>query len=243
MKTIDVYALPKFVEPDRMKGASCAVIDVLRATTSMICAIASGATEVVPVLDIELAKQLRAEEPSGNTVLCGERKGIRIDGFDLGNSAQDFTPQHVAGKTLVFTTTNGTVAIHAARSAARIYLAALVNARAVVERLKDEDRVVILCSGTDGMETGEDLLVAGCLVSRLCEIHPDSSLNAVAKRVRTLWESLPPDTVIDYFRQSGGGRNLIKLGLGADIEDAAQLDMIDLAPQLDPETMRYTKRN
>lgn len=270
MPQIDVYPLPSLVDPARIKGSTAVVIDTLRATTSMICAAAAGAVEIIPLLDIDEAKRLKNEAPDGTVLLGGERKGVRIDGFDLGNSPESFTPEVVAGKTLIFTTTNGTVALHAARPADRILLASLVNATAVVKELstasKSRSNIVILCAGTNGEATEEDLITAGCLVHRLCKLENTSNdssandpweLNFYARHVKELWEACFLTTfnvdgvkrieefasyqmLVELLRQSRGGKNLVELGLDADIAFAARIDLIKVVPELDPKTMKIS---
>jgi 2-phosphosulfolactate phosphatase len=244
MSSIYVYSLPSSAEAERLQGSACVVIDVLRATTVLAYALAAGVKEIVPLLDIDQARQWKT---GNHVILGGERKGLPIEGFDLGNSPQHYTPEKVGGKTLVFTTTNGTVAMHAAQSARSIYLAALVNADAVARRLQNEENITILCAGTCGEETEEDLLLAGCLVNRLIR-NKHHRLNDTAESVRRCWSNAldagaDVDKVIELLHQSRGGQNLIKLGLEADIVASAQLDSINVVPQLNPQTMRITSES
>jgi 2-phosphosulfolactate phosphatase len=125
-RQIDVYLLPALVDPVELEGKAVVVIDVLRATTTIVHALAAGTSEVAPCEEIEDAKKLAATLGS-KAVLSGEREGLPIPGFDLGNSPAEFTRDRVAGKTLVFTTTNGTRAMHRCRHAARVLLGAFVN--------------------------------------------------------------------------------------------------------------------
>ncbi len=245
MKSIDVYPLPSLFEPQDLKGTCAVVIDVLRATTTTLFALASGAEKVVPLLDVNEALQRKADAPPGSVVLGGERRGVRIDGFDLGNSPESFSPEVVNGKTVLFTTTNGTVAMHAARFAEPIFLACLANAAAVVETLSRFDRISIVCAGTDGEPTEEDLFAAGCLTERL-QRHSGYAfrLNVQATTAMELWsrsfslarvvgeEKIPVEALAQVLRRSRGGSNLMELDLGADILTASRLDSIDLVPRL-----------
>ena len=241
MKTIDVYPLPVLFDAEELQGTCAVVIDVLRATTTALFALASGAERIVPLLEVDEALRRR----DVNTILGGERGGVRIDGFDLGNSPESFTPETVAGKMVLLTTTNGTVAIHAARFAKPVLLACFMNAAAVVEMLSRFHRICIVCAGTDGEPTEEDLLLAGCLTERLQRLSEYAyQLNVQATTVMELWrrsfslrrilgqEAIHPETLAQILRRSRGGSNLIQLGLGADILTAARIDSIDLVPQL-----------
>ena len=240
MKTIDVYPLPVLFEAGELRGTCAVVIDVLRATTTSLFALASGAERIVPLLDVDDALRRRG----GSTVLGGERGGIQIAGFDLGNSPESFTPEIVAGKTVFFTTTNGTVALHAARFAEPVFLACFMNAAAVVETLSRLDRISLVCAGTDGDVTEEDLLLAGCLTERLQRRSEYGyRLNVQATTAMELWrgsfslrrilglEVVLPEALAQVLRRSRGGSNLMRLGLGADILTAARIDSIDLVPQ------------
>ena len=115
--TLNVYALSKLVEPAELAGATAVVIDVLRAGTTIVYALAAGAEQVVPCLEVADARAMVEQFPAGTALLGGERQGLPIEGFDLGNSPDEYEPARVAGKTIVLTTTNGTRAMASAREA------------------------------------------------------------------------------------------------------------------------------
>jgi len=216
-----------------LRGAAAVVIDVLRATTVFTYAKHSGVREILPVLDVVTARQLKKNYPPGEVILGGERQGLPIEGFDLGNSPQHYTPEKVSGKTLIFTTTNGTVAMNAAKSARRVYIASFLNARAAADHLQHENNIAILCAGTNGKETEEDLLLAGCLTVRLTQ-RRNYQLNKAAEEAAGLWrESIDAAELETLLRASTGGKNLLPLGLEADITVSAQLDTLDIVPTLD----------
>ena len=214
------------------------VIDVLRATTTIIHALAAGAKEVVPLLEVEEAQEL-ARKLAPSAVLGGERGGKRIAGFDLGNSPLEYTPVIVGGKTLVFTTTNGTRAMLRCRQARRILIAGFVNFSAVCRELAEEDVIEIVCAGTDGHVTREDTLLAGAIVedSRslrsgglFCNDQAEIAADAWRTAVGTLSGRNP---LAAALRESRGGRNLIEIGQENDIDIAAQIDRFDIVPELD----------
>ena len=150
---IDVYPLPALAEPSQLQGVLAVVIDVLRATTVFTYAVHSGVREIIPVQDITMAKQLKEKYPPAEALLGGERHGLPIQGFDLGNSPQHYTPEKVSGKTLIFTTSNGTAAMYAAKPAQSICIASFLNAAAIVKHSRSEKNIAIICAGTDGAET------------------------------------------------------------------------------------------
>ncbi|MDR0704365.1 MAG: 2-phosphosulfolactate phosphatase [Planctomycetaceae bacterium] len=251
MTYINVYPLPSYAANDDLTDSVAVIIDVLRATTVVISAVAAGAKEVIPMLDIEEARQrkevLEKLYGKGSVCLGGERKGVPIAGFEFGNSPQLFTPEKIGGKILILTTTNGTVAMDAAgkRKARKLYAAGLINAQAVVEQLKGENKIAIFCAGTDEDVTEEDLLLAGCLVSRLSRYSQQNQIqcqwNHHAETAKQLWENLfftdnteivSEITLLEFLRQSRGGKNLVSLKLDADIAAAAKIDSIDLVPEI-----------
>src|SRR5690606_2289074 len=112
-----------------------------------------GAREVIPCTDIAEAQRIAASFPPGEAVLGGERGGLRVEGFDLGNSPAEYTREAVGGKTVVFTTSNGTPAMESCRNAKRILLGAFVNLTPLVEVLRGEHAVHLVCAGTHGEVT------------------------------------------------------------------------------------------
>ena len=167
MPTIHVHLLPDLVPEEKLAGNVAVVIDVLRATTTIVHALAAGARQVIPCLSIDDARAAAASRTGEKVVLGGERQGVRIEGFDLGNSPSEYTPEAVGGRTVVFTTTNGTRAMLRCRQADHVLLAAFVNRAAVLAGNSRPSRqnVHIVCAGTGGAITREDVLVAGSLVA------------------------------------------------------------------------------
>jgi len=209
------------------------VIDVLRATSAMATAIASGADGIVACLDIETARSI-ANETQPRPLLCGERHCHPIDGFDLGNSPRDYTPARVAGQTLVMTTTNGTVAMAAAAGAKTVYAACFNNLSAIVESLRDERTIVIMCAGTDGAETSEDILCAGAIVQRLLDQTAEVTLDANATTAAATWRSFTDQSqpLADHLAASEGGLNLCDRGYRRDVDDCAVIDAYDAVPTM-----------
>lgn len=247
--TLSVHALPENVELEELAGATVAVIDVLRAATTIVHALHSGAKRIIPCLEVSDALAQAKRFPADQIVLGGERHGTPIDGFQLGNSPEEYSSDRVHGKTVLFTTTNGTRALLRAQRADEVFVAAFVNSAAVVKRLLDREKVCILCSGSDGRASEDDLLLAGLLVDRLQHsggiFHKQ---NSQAVNARVFWlnslglpqaigsEPLGPDRLTSVLRKTVGARRLIALGLDDDIRAAAQIDRFDLTPRLDRET-------
>ena len=263
--SLSVYALPTQVAPEELAGATAVVMDVLRASTTIITALEAGAREVIPCLEIEEAQAAAAEFLPGEVLLGGERHGRRIEGFDLGNSPAGYTPDVVAGKTLIFTTTNGTRALGRCRLAQRVLVGAFVNATAVVDELLGVDRIFLMCAGTEGQLSRDDFLMAGFLVDRLeRQGGATYELNVQAADARKEWLSAFPSPTARGLSQFGrglsqflwskngtvpfeseplarqltdslGGENLVKIGMEDDILAAAQVDRFAHVPELTPD--------
>lgn len=239
-RQIDVFLLPALVEPAALAGKTVVVIDVLRATTSIVHALAAGAVEVAPFLNVEDARRL-AEQIGEKVVLGGERGGVPIPGFDLGNSPAEYTRERVGGKTVVFTTTNGTRALERCKLAKRVLIGAFANFSAVCRELSDASEVAIVCAGTDGHVTREDTLLAGAIVAdlareKLCQLNDQALLAADAWQ--TAVRLLTDRPLGMMLRDSRGGRNLIETGQENDIDLAAEIDRFDVVPELHLKTWR-----
>jgi 2-phosphosulfolactate phosphatase len=254
---IFVHLLPKLIPPGSLRGGLAVVVDVLRATTVMIQALAAGCEAIIPCAEIEEAVELAAGLPPGTALLAGERQGLPIAGFDLGNSPGQFTAQVCQDKTLVMTTTNGTRAILASQDADRVYIASFTNLRATTDEVsvqflkKDHGHSVhIICAGTEGHISLEDSLLAGALVSQIAEISeitPGSPVAAVfgndeALMVLTQWleverylEKRPLSKLLNLGR---GGQNVLAIGRSADIEEAAYFDRYNLVAELRRDSRR-----
>ena len=147
-REVDVFLLPSHFEPDDLRGGIAVVIDTLRASTTIVAALANGATRVIPCGDVATARQIAGHLPAGTALLGGERKGVRIEGFDLDNSPAAYTAERVQGKTIVFTTTNGTAALLRSQKADRVLIGSFVNRDAVVRVLAADERpAYLVCAG------------------------------------------------------------------------------------------------
>jgi len=236
MPIAHVHLLPELVPEEKLAGNVAVVIDVLRATTTIVHALAAGARQVIPCLSVDDARAAAAALPGEKVVLGGERQGVRIEGFDLGNSPSEYSPATVGGRTVVFTTTNGTRAMLRCRHARQVLLAAFANRSAVLAALAPEQVVHIVCAGTGGFITREDVLVAGSLVAGLTTGTAVWELNDEAVIARDAWLAVGVgsnhDALVRALEASQGGRNLLREGFPHDITTAAQIDRFDILPRL-----------
>jgi 2-phosphosulfolactate phosphatase len=213
---IKFYATLEQAERNSLQNATVVVIDVLRASSTIVAAIESGAERIIPIADVETASRLVRPAERDKKLLAGERKGLPVPGFDLSNSPREFTPERVRGKTIVMTTTNGTRAITTAAKAGRIVVCSLTNLDAAAAALRGESDLVVLCCGAEGSIAAEDLLCGGMLVKSLEPAVAAESLSDAARVARVIAEEFGSN-VEAYVRSSDHGRKLAALGFEEDI--------------------------
>lgn len=252
MPQLHVHNLPAHVPAESLAGSIVIVIDMLRASSTICYALANGAKCIVPLLEIEETLELGKQLGREFVVLGGERRGQIIGGFDVGNSPSEYTPERVTGKMVLFTTTNGTQALAHARDAQRVLVGAAVNRERIVREVASAPRIDILCAGTDGEVTGEDILAAGAMVDELLELNSGLQLNASAIEARRLWLAVVSraqesgkdlrDELALALRDTAGGKNLLGAGLAADLVACAKMDSLDVLPELNRTTRQITLR-
>ncbi|MDQ3331915.1 MAG: 2-phosphosulfolactate phosphatase [Planctomycetota bacterium] len=234
-RQVFVSLLPSLLDASRLAGGSAVVIDVLRASTTVCAALHAGASRVVPFASVDDARRFadRLSESGDRPLLGGERSGVKIDGFNLGNSPLEYTADVVAGRTVVFTTTNGTRALLAAGAADRIYMGTYANLNPLCDQLaRDSGDVHLICAGTDGQITLEDAVAAGeiatALEQRIATLALGNDEAAIAMTLsRTASQD---DTRLQALRMGRGGRNLIELGYDDDIEFCAKIGTAPVVP-------------
>jgi 2-phosphosulfolactate phosphatase len=218
---IDIALCPSEIrrfETIDLSRTTAVVFDVLRATSTMITGLEYGVERFLPVETVEAARARRALDPK--VLLAGERGGLPLEGFDLGNSPAEF--KEIRGKSVVLTTTNGTVALHRVRHAKRVYVGALLNLDALAQVLDGEDStdVLLVCSGTGEEFAIEDAIAAGGLVDRI----PHNSLSDAALLVKSLYREAGSDPA-SYLRRSRNGRALAGIGKEQDVEECARVSV------------------
>lgn len=229
---IDVLWVPAEVETMDLGERLVVVVDVLRATTSILAALEAGARGVIPVGSTEEAMRVADSRGRQGTLLCGERGGRRIDGFDLGNSPADYTPERVGEATLVYDTTNGTGAIRRARTASEVVLGSFWNLSAVADRIASTDRsAAVLCAGREGRVSLDDALCAGHLVEAVDERVGGLERDDGALGARELARRTGAPTA-SWLAGTAAGAALVEIGLEEDLERCARMDVSDGLPTL-----------
>lgn len=229
-----------------LTNSTCVIIDILRASTTMIHALANGAKSVIPCLNVDDALEIAKTFPHDQRLLGGERHGELIPGFDLDNSPLRYSRDVVEDKTVIFTTTNGTRALWESRSAAKILVGAFVNMAVLVEQLREIGGTVhLVCAGTDGQLTGEDILFAGAVVDEL-KSQTDQrweigNLPSEMARDYFIARSETPDSFRQAFFNSFGAQNLIDLGMLTDIERCLERNLFQCVPIWNSTTGELTR--
>jgi 2-phosphosulfolactate phosphatase len=228
---IDVVFSPPEIDllPRRDLGGSIAVVfDVLRATSTMITALAHGAAGIWPVRTIEEAWALKEKRPAA--LLGGERHGDRIDGFDLGNSPLEYG-DNVRGMEIISTTTNGTIALRAVEHASCVLAASLLNNGATALHLAERPsrEVVIVCAGTFREAALEDILAAGMLISLL----PGRPLTDSAEVALAVYRQERADLSGALCRATNG-RALMAKGRRAEVDWCAQPSFFPILAEMTP---------
>ncbi len=214
-----------------LSKTTCVVFDVLRATSSMVTALAHGATEIYPVRTIEEALSLKVRMPEA--LLGGERHGDIIPGFQMGNSPLEYREQ-VRGRRIITTTTNGTIALRACEGAERVLVGAVLNigALAAVLRASWPQHVVIVCAGTFSDFALEDCCAAGLLIAYLGAESLSDSAHAALGVTR-----LYPEPAA-ALHASRNGRVLMGTDRAADVEWSAQLSLYDVVGEMKSAVIR-----
>jgi len=235
-----VHVLTKKEELDsvRVPGKVVVVLDILFATTTMVTALAHGAKEVVPVLDEAAARAEANGFENGSYVLAGELYAETLPGF--AHPAPLSLLEHgVEGKTLIYSTTNGTVAMAQATSAARVYCGALLNARALASHIAAQhprETVLIVCSGSGNNFNFEDFYGAGYFVECLLEYAGD--LSDAAKAALALYRhAKAPEALLDCRV----GRMMAARGLAREVEFACRRDALPVIPALEQGRLRLVR--
>jgi 2-phosphosulfolactate phosphatase len=228
---LSLYTKAAEVSEAHAKGKHVVVIDVLRTSSTIVAASENGVERIIPVATVEDAKKLLPTLDRRTALLGGEREGKKIEGFDLGNSPLEYSPDAVTGKTVILSTSNGTVAIAGSAPAREIVIACFLNLSAVVAHLASArpKGVVVLCAGNMGQLSIEDFVCGGLLVDRMDRAtRARLSLNDGASAARKLAATMTD--IGDVVRNSSHGRKLADLGFAADLEFCASLDKCSTVP-------------
>jgi len=229
---IDVALIPEEFQSKTQHANNVVVIDVLRASSSIITALGHGACGIIPAASKEEALEIGRRQKEKNVLYCGEKDGLKIQGFNLGNSPKEYKKETVHGKTLIFVSTNGSrMMVKTVQERRSLFIAGFLNVSAAATRISKSDRNCLLaCSGREGQYSLEDTVCAGMLAfeiqkaSRNAPVLSDEARSAIVL-YRHFADDLP-----GMARNSLHGRYLSSLGLGEDIPTCVSLNRFKTVP-------------
>lgn len=226
MRSIEVCFSPELIHLHEVTGKLVVVVDIFRATSTMVAALSHGVTEILPFADLEACRAMQ----SHGYLIAAERDGLTAPGFELGNSPVAYTDGTYAGRKLAMTTTNGTVAIEKSKGAAEILIGAFPNLQATATYIQSRNLdVLIHCAGWKGRFNLEDSLYAGALVQALGESHSNREDGALA--MGSLFTQVGAN-LASYLSQVAHAKRLQNHGIGADIAFCLSLNQYEQVVRL-----------
>ena len=232
MTRIDLYATPSEVDRAALEHRQIVVVDVLRTCTSAAHALRNGAAKIIPVETVEEATRIAQTLDPKSRLLCGEREGRKVNGFDLGNSPREYEREKVEGKTLVFASTNASPLMAGLLEGRDQRLLSYVNLAAVALAVaRDRADLAIVCAGRNGRVSLEDFACAGALVRRLTDGHREIAVNDAAE-LAAAYDAERGHDPEAILRGSEHGRYLIEIGFEADRPVCAAVDSVPVVPFL-----------
>lgn len=231
-RDIELYISTQALNEEDVRGKTVVVIDVLRASSTIVTALENGAKGVIPVADMDMAGKISQSMDSPQYLLCGEKNGEKIEGYHLGNSPLEYTPETVQGKTIILNTTNGTKAVKKAGFAEEVAIGCFLNLSPIVSYLKKaENPIALLCAGWRGRLSFEDLLCGGQIIYELYGGQlPDETPDA-AKIAFECYQKYG-DAVEESIQTSDHARRLKGKIDPQDIVHCCTLDAMNILPAL-----------
>ena len=227
MQKLDVFLSPLLVEAQRREYDKFVVIDLFRATTAFCTAFHFGVKEIIPFAEVDDAMKMRDK----GFLIAGERNGNKIEGFDFGNSPFDFMNKSLFGRSLAFTTTNGTKCINTVKNKGEVLVASYNNISSVIEYLiKEKEDVAIVCSGWKGMPNIEDSICAGALANELIKFGYMAVEDSVNICIDIYSNSLPNE--LRYIEEKSTRVASRMNVLGDDFRKCMEKDIYKVLPKL-----------
>ncbi len=223
---IELYTVPAGVPDDLDRDRPVAVIDVFRASTSMAAALDAEATKIYFAGSTAEAEAIQFECEC-DVVMAGERKGFKIEGYDVGNSPREMSKKLLCGLPVIFNSTNGTKLLKLFEDFPNVVVGSFVCLDAVVKYLLTfKTDPIVCCAGTEGKFSGEDTLAAGMIISELCKSGREG--DDAAEFARRLVENHPGEWR-EWARNSHHGRYLASIDLAEDLDYCTELNRFNFA--------------
>lgn len=225
---IDIIISADDIKEEKILNKSAVVIDMLRATSVIVTAVKNGVKKVIPVLTIEEALNIASHDRE-RYILGGERKALKIDGFDCSNSPLEYKKELVKDKILIMTTSNGTRAIKGSIKAKNILIGAVINAQAVAEKLIGlKNDVVLVNAGTYGQFSMDDFICSGYIIDCILKMS-SAELTDIAKTAHYVYTQ--NKDIKSFIKYAAHYNRLKSLNLMDDLEYCSKKDIIDVVPE------------
>lgn len=227
MRKVEVCFSPELIHLHELKGKIVVVVDIFRATSTMVAALAHGITEIKTFAELEECREMSDQ----GYLIAGEREGLTAPGFEMGNSPVAYLAGDFAGRKLAMTTTNGTQAIHKSAGAFEILIGAFPNLAATARYIQSlEKDVLIHCAGWKGFFNLEDSLYAGALTKSLESTHVADEDGAMA--MKSVFEN-EGHNLKRFLSQASHAKRIQNHGIEADIDFCLTLDLYDLVGKVE----------
>lgn len=227
---IDIIISADYIRDDIIKDKVVVVIDMLRATSVITTAFMNGCNELVPLLTVDEAFELREREKEKHYLLGGERKAVKIEGFDFCNSPLEYTREAVCGRNVILSTTNGTRALTSCKKADKILIGAMINGHAVAEKLMELNKdLVIVNAGTNGQFSMDDFICSGFIIRELLDMKVHVDLTDIAKTAVTIYDS--HKDIISFIKDARHYNVMLNLNLMEDISYCSQKNICRKVPE------------
>jgi len=229
----------------QLRDKNVIVIDVLRASSTITVALNNGAREIIPVASIESAVKISGSLFGEVTLRGGERNGKTIEGFNLGNSPLEYSETAVKGKSIIYCTTNGSVAMAKSRYARTLAVGSFINLTATTDFIRDENKdFLFICAGranSIGNFSMEDAVCAGMMIQNLLKAESlEVELSDSAKAAHALSKSFGR-SILKMLKTSEHGKYLIEIGFAEDLKICAQVDSVPVLPILTGTVIKLKK--
>ncbi|WP_428817546.1 2-phosphosulfolactate phosphatase family protein [Clostridium butyricum] len=227
---IDIIISADDIIESKLENKIAVVIDMFRATSVIVTALNNGCEEVIPFLTIEETLESSEELNREQYMLGGERRAVKIDGFDLSNSPLEYTKEVVEDKKVLITTTNGTRTLTKSNSAKRIIIAAMINAKAVADKLLEiNEDVVIINAGTNGNFSMDDYICSGYIINEMLKVDNQIELTDISKTANMIYEN--NSDIISYVKEATHYSVMKSLELDNDIEYCIKKSIVNNVPE------------
>ena len=231
MNKLETLFIPEEIKNIELAGKLVVIIDVLRASSTIVAALANGCRGFIPILSPNQAKKKAQQFEKDMVLLGGEREGIKIEGFDLGNSPREYKREAVKDRIVIFSTTNGVKTLEMVKGAYGIIIGSFLNLQAVCNYCTNyKGDVLIICAGKEGNFSLEDTACAGMLIDSLKNAFSDTCQESDANLTAQLLYEKFGNNILEILRKSQHGRYLENIGLGEDLKFCSQLDFFHIVP-------------